>query len=148
MANHKLGPASVDVLLHSFLARFFAIPARQPAAEGVTFAQVRVLWILDWKGSATPGAIAGRVGISPSSATELVERLRERGYVLRSHSTRDRRQVVVSLSPSGRRLLKGLSKARQARIKKLSGVLGARDLRRMTAALETLNDIVGRWKDG
>jgi DNA-binding MarR family transcriptional regulator len=137
----------LDLLLHRFLSGFFAIPARQPASGAITFAQMRVLWTLDNNGhTATPGEIAERLGITSSTATGLVERLAEGGYIQRSHSTEDRRQVLLRLRPKGRRMMAGFRKLRQSRLRKLTTQLGRGDVDRMTDALETLNEIVTRWK--
>ena len=137
----------LDLLLHRFLSGFFAIPARQPASGAITFAQMRVLWTLDNNGSsATPGEIADRLGISSSTATGLVERLAEGGYIHRVHSTEDRRQVLLSLRPKGRRLMAGFRKLRQSRLQRLMARLGPNDVVRMTDALTTLDEIVARWK--
>ena len=137
----------LDLLLHQFLTRFFAIPARQPASGAITFAQMRVLWTLDNNGRfATPGEIAERLGISSSTATGLVERLTEGGYIHRTHSKQDRRQVLLRLRPKGRRLMAGFRRLRQSRLQRLMTRLGRNDVARMTGALETLNAIMARWK--
>ena len=137
----------LDLLLHRFLSGFFAIPARQPASGVITFAQMRVLWTLANNGRfATPGEIAERLGVTSSTATGLVERLVDGGYVERAHSTEDRRQVLLKLLPKGRRLMDGFRRQRQSRLQKLMARLGPGDVARMTGALETLNDILGRTR--
>jgi DNA-binding MarR family transcriptional regulator len=137
----------LDLLVHRFLSGFFAIPARQPASGAITFAQMRVLWTLANNGRfATPGEIAERLGITSSTATGLVERLADGGYLSRSHSTEDRRQVLLRLLPKGRRLMDGFRRQRRSRLKTLMARLGPDDLARMTGALETLNDILGRTR--
>jgi len=137
----------LDLLLHRFLSGFFAIPARQPASGVITFAQMRVLWTLANNGRfATPGEVAERLGITSSTATGLVERLVDGGYVERAHSTEDRRQVLLKLLPKGRRMMDGFRRQRRSRLQKLMSRLGPDDVARMTGALETLNDILGRTR--
>jgi DNA-binding MarR family transcriptional regulator len=138
----------LDLLLHRFLSGFFAIPARQPASGAITFAQMRVLWTLDNNGrSATPGEIAERLGITSSTATGLVGHLAEGGYIHRTHSKQDRRQVLLRLRPKGRRLMAGFRRLRRSRLRTIMGRLGRSDVARMSGALETLNDIMARWKE-
>ena len=140
------GAEKLDLLLHRFLSGFFAIPARQPASGAITFAQMRVLWTLANNGRhATPGEIAERLGITSSTATGLVERLAGGGYIRRSHSDHDRRQVLLQLLPKGRRMMEGFRRLRQSRLRTLMTRLGPGDVVRMTKALETLNDIMVRW---
>src|SRR5688572_30090050 len=141
------GAEKLDLLLHRFLSGFFAIPARQPASGHITFAQMRVLWTLANNGRfATPGEIAERLGVTSSTATGLVERLAEGGYLSRAHSKEDRRQVLLRLLPKGRRMMEGFRRQRRSRLQKLMARLAPEDLARMTGALETLNDILGRTR--
>jgi DNA-binding MarR family transcriptional regulator len=136
----------LDLLLNGFLIKFFAIPARQPATGVVTFAQMRVLWTLDQVQPVTPGDLAARLGVGSSTITEVVERLASRGYVVRSHSDRDRRRIHLRLHSKGRRLVAGFRANRQSRLQKLVSRLENGDVRRMSQALETLNAIVARWE--
>lgn len=135
----------LDLLLHRFLTGFFSIPARQPASGLLTFAQMRVLWTLDGNGTfATPGEVARRLGVSSSTATGLVERLAEGGYIRRIHSTEDRRQVLLRLRPKGRRMMAGFRKVRQSRLRRLLATLRRGDVRKMSGALAVLNDVLTR----
>jgi DNA-binding MarR family transcriptional regulator len=49
--------------------------------------------------------LADRVALKHHSAVELIDRLERRGLVRRTRDREDRRQVLVSLSPKGHRLL-------------------------------------------
>jgi len=138
----------LDLLLHRFLAGFFSIPARQPASGLLTFAQMRVLWTLDGNGRfATPGDIARSLGITSSTATGLIERLSDGGYIRRTHSTEDRRQVLLQLKPKGRRMMAGFRKVRQSRLRTLLASLRRGDIRKMSGALAVLNDVLSRSKE-
>jgi|SRR5579863_901105 DNA-binding MarR family transcriptional regulator len=53
--------------------------------------------------------LAERLQIQHHSAVELVNRLAARGYVHRQRSDRDRREVLLTLSPRGEKLLRDLS---------------------------------------
>lgn len=137
---------SVDVLFDSVLTRFFAIPSRRPVTEGVSFAQMRMLWTLDQKKSTTPGELARTMGVSKSSATELIDKLVKSGYVLREHSSDDRRQVLLTAHMKGRKLLEDFAKRRRERFQKLRRVLDRRDMDRMARALTMVNRILAKWK--
>jgi DNA-binding MarR family transcriptional regulator len=126
------GAEKLDLLLHRFLSGFFAIPARQPASGAITFAQMRVLWTLANNGRhATPGEIASGSGSPPPRPTGLVERLAEGGYIRRSHSENDRRQVLLQLLPKGRRMMEGFRKLRRSRLRTLMTRLGPGDVVRL-----------------
>lgn len=62
-------------------------------------AQVQVMMHLAQHGSVPMGDLATGIGTSFSALTELVDRLEERGMVERVRSTKDRRQIMVQLTP-------------------------------------------------
>lgn len=133
------------MLFQSVLARFFAIPARQPASGAVTFAQMRVLWIIDLEKDATLSRVAKWLGVTNSTATELVDRLVKARYVRREQSPEDRRQVMLSLRDRGRKMLADYAERRRERFQRLMRVVRKEDVDRMVSALETMNGILGKW---
>ena len=58
---------------------------------------------------ATVGEIAERLQIQHHSSVELINRLVEQKLVQRTRSSQDRRQVIISLTARGERLLRELS---------------------------------------
>ncbi|MGH7811814.1 MAG: MarR family winged helix-turn-helix transcriptional regulator [Candidatus Binatia bacterium] len=57
----------------------------------------------------TIGVLAERMQLQPHSTVELVDRLADRGFLLRLRATDDRRQVLVKLTRDGEEFLKKLS---------------------------------------
>jgi DNA-binding MarR family transcriptional regulator len=57
----------------------------------------------------TIGALAERMQLQHHSAVELIDRLVERGFLLRLRATDDRRQVLVKLTREGEEFLEKLS---------------------------------------
>ena len=57
----------------------------------------------------TVTALSTRLCLRHHSTVELINRLAERGAVLRRHSDQDRREVLVELTPHGEQLLRQLS---------------------------------------
>ncbi len=55
------------------------------------------------------GELARRMEIRHHSAVELVNRLEARGFVRRSRATGDRREVLITLTPKGKKLLEELA---------------------------------------
>ena len=89
--------------------------------------------------SAKIQTLADRLALRHHSAVELVDRLEQRGYVRRTRSREDRRQVLVSLLPKGQ---KALERVVQQRISELRN--NGRELVRAIDAL--LRD--GRSRNG
>lgn len=62
-------------------------------------------------------ALAERLQIQHHSAVELVDRMEKRGLFQRERSTRDRRQVLVKVTPRGEKLLSRLVRHRIAELR-------------------------------
>ena len=56
--------------------------------------------------------LADRLALKHHSAVELIDRLEQRGLVRRTRGREDRRQVLVSLSPKGHRVLERVVRQR------------------------------------
>lgn len=67
----------------------------------LTLPQMNCLTTIRDHGEVTIKALAEALGISPPSASAMVDRLVEMGAARREQSTTDRREVVVSLSEEG-----------------------------------------------
>jgi DNA-binding MarR family transcriptional regulator len=69
---------------------------------GLTAPQIVVLKALTGSEPLTVGTVAESVELSQGTVTTILNRLETRGLVKRMRSLRDRRQVLVSLTPLGR----------------------------------------------
>ena len=78
-------------------------------------------------------ALAERLQIQHHSAVELVDRMEKRGLFQRERSTRDRRQVLVRVTPRGEKLLSRLVRHRIAELRVAAPEL-ARALQAVLAA--------------
>jgi DNA-binding MarR family transcriptional regulator len=77
-------------------------------AEGLGPQQYLMLLAIRGLPPEMPGKIrtlADRLALKHHSAVELVDRLEQHGYVKRTRSRADKRQVLVSLLPKGQKLL-------------------------------------------
>ncbi len=68
-------------------------------------ALLKVLMLLNTKGSMTVGEIAGWLNVSPSTASEHLDRFVEAQLVERRVNPEDRRQVLVGITGEGKRLI-------------------------------------------
>lgn len=85
---------------------------------GVTFARYEVLMLLRFsrRGSLPMKVVASRLQVHPTSATNAVARLEAAGLVTRAIHPDDRRAVLVTLTPEGRRLADGATAALNAEV--------------------------------
>jgi DNA-binding MarR family transcriptional regulator len=79
--------------------------------------------ILAIRGHAAPGGmtinhLAAQLLLKPQTAVELVDRLEKAGLVRRERDNKDRRRVLLTLTAAAETVLKGLSKAHLAQIRR------------------------------
>ncbi|MFG0293917.1 MAG: MarR family winged helix-turn-helix transcriptional regulator [Phycisphaerales bacterium JB065] len=105
--------------------------------HGLTASTYNVLRIL--RGSGPAGRHASDIGcdmvVRVPDVTRLVDRLEQRGLVVRERSTTDRRVVVVRISDAGLELLKKLDKPVLAAHKELLGHMTTEELTALNALL-------------
>lgn len=98
---------SRDELISELIA---AIRASQTASDafdhavaeyaGLDRTAYRCLDILDQEGPMTAGRLAERARLSPGAMTALLDRLERRGFARRTRDTKDRRRVLVEVTPA------------------------------------------------
>ncbi len=85
---------------------------RRPESP-VSLSQLSVLSTLAKEGAMTPGALAERERVRPPSMTRLIASLVDLGLVDRTAHPADGRQVLVSVSHAGSRLIEAERRASQ-----------------------------------
>lgn len=98
--NGTLDVIQKFLVLYRYVRRY----ARKTQCEGVRGRELSTLRYLKEVGPLTIGQITQYLFLSASSASELVSRMEEAGYVTRRRSTEDSRVVFVELTPEGRKL--------------------------------------------
>jgi DNA-binding MarR family transcriptional regulator len=101
----EAGPAQL-VMAVAHRVRESRLAALEPF--GLALHQARAFTIIgrhSRSGEMRPSDLARELGISPRSATEVVDALEDKGLVRRSPSPTDRRAIVLSLTEDGRGLL-------------------------------------------
>jgi DNA-binding MarR family transcriptional regulator len=82
----------------------------------VSASQLRALLVVDRHQPINLGGLAEELGAIPSSASRLCDRLEAAGLVVRRISPEDRREIALSLTVEGTRLLEELRAARRAEL--------------------------------
>jgi len=104
----------------------------------LTMPQLKVVLILVLSDSARMSAIASQLGVSLATATGVVDRLVERGLVLRESQPGDRRVVLCSLSEKGQELMGGLWRLSQVQQREVLGAMDLLQLQSLDDALEVV----------
>ena len=81
---------------------------------GLSFSQVKMLFLLEDGGGHSVKEIAAYLVLSLPAASRAVDGLVERGFVTRRESAEDRRSRIVALSDSGREVVAAMLRARFA----------------------------------
>lgn len=103
MSRNAKRPNELALALLRLSRAFFALAVRSlPEGADITLAQFRALVLLDETPNIRMVNLADLLGVSPSTATRLCDRLATRGLVDRRPSLADRREVWLSLTADGR----------------------------------------------
>ncbi|MEO4046325.1 MarR family winged helix-turn-helix transcriptional regulator [Pseudomonas sp. CAU 1711] len=112
--SEKLLTSEID-LSHFEPALFGAMRRLQQAGEvhakrlarfgGLTPMQLMILRVLEGEGRLTASALSRHVSLSAATLSGMLERLEERGLLLRRRDEEDRRRQWLSISEAGRALL-------------------------------------------
>lgn len=105
-------------------------------------AQGRLLAQIDELGSARIGDLARADHCSQPTMTTQVQRLEERGWVLRDPDPADRRAVLISLTDEGRALLSAVRRERAAVLAPYIDGLDEQARARLEEAVATLGEVL------
>ena len=78
------------------------------AQDGLTATQIGVLEGILHLGPLTQRDLGRKVLTSAGNMTDVIDKLAARGLVTRTRAPRDRRSVIVDLTPAGRALIEGV----------------------------------------
>jgi DNA-binding MarR family transcriptional regulator len=112
--------------------------------RGITPVQFFVLRWTSMSSGANMSNLARFLGIRPQSATPLVDALETMGYVRRTRSTEDRRELRLELTPRGRQLIETIRGAFRARLASAMDATPSDSLLRAAAALRVAAATVER----
>ncbi len=101
-----MGRTDVELgdLLHQWRELMASARPRWTAAD-LTFTQLRGLSVLARKQPQRMSDLAGALDMTPASASALIDRMDQRGFVTRRSDPEDRRTVLVELSRRGQHIL-------------------------------------------
>ncbi len=105
-------------------------PVRLQAWEGmgVTFPQLRILFRVRAQPGIDVRGLAGGLGISPSAASQQVDKLVARGMLHRTENPDDRRHVRIELTELGEQAAGEISRASRAHVESVLATLADGEL--------------------
>ena len=110
---------------------------------GISAAQMFVLHALDQDEVLSLNVLAERTATDQSSASVVVQRLVDAGYVTRTAKKEDRRHIELRLTPKGRNVSRKSPPPAQQKILAAVESMSARDRKQFAALLEAFVDEFG-----
>lgn len=122
-----------------------AIAHRSLAASSsdVTLAQYRALVVLQSRGPQSAQELAAELGVAPSTATRVCDRLVAKGLIRRGPGAQSRRQVELGVTAAGAAIVGDVSRRRRNELRKIVTAMPARDRSGLVRVLESFNRSAG-----
>ncbi len=140
MNDHMMDKAADGLLalMPVYHKHIFRINRRDTGLEA---AQYRVLGVLMKSGSNPISEIGRTLYISKPYMTVLIDSLMEKGWIERRNDPEDRRVILISITPGGKKHLRQAFEVYKTDVKKLLAGLGSEDIEKLCSSLENLQQI-------
>jgi DNA-binding MarR family transcriptional regulator len=122
-----------------------AVSARSIASvdESITLSQFRLLVVLSTQGALKLSTLADHLGVNPSTATRMTDRLIAADLASRTVNPHSRREVVVELTATGADVVTQVTRRRRAEIAGIVDRMPNRHRHELVEALEAFSDAAG-----
>lgn len=117
-------------------------------AADLTFTQLRGLSVLARKQPQRMSDLAEALDMSPASASALIDRMDERGFVTRRSDPDDRRTVLVELSRRGQHILDIMERGSSDHFSRLIGKMTPGERDALATTLRAFLRISAELSDG
>jgi DNA-binding MarR family transcriptional regulator len=108
----------------------------------LTQKQAATLWLINSNPGVSQVAVAAALGMDRATMMAIVDRLEERGLVIRKRSSTDRRRQELYLTPAGQNTLRKAKARIGKHEERFKSLFTAAELEALLAALQKLQDAV------
>lgn len=115
--------------------------------EDITLPQYRTLVVLRTRGPQRAADVATHLGVTPPTASRMIERLVRKHLVRRVRTTEDRRAIRVYLTEAGREVVAEVTDRRRAEIERILGQMPTQGRKALTAALRAFASAAGETSE-
>jgi DNA-binding MarR family transcriptional regulator len=120
-----------------------AVQSLTATDEEVTLPQYRTLVTLTYSGGRRLADLAGSLGVSPSTATRMCDRLVRKGLISRTRDEIDRREVNLEVTAAGRQIVEGVMERRRADVRELLKLIPLATRSQLVESLNILSTATG-----
>jgi DNA-binding MarR family transcriptional regulator len=119
-------------------------------SDQVTLAQYRTLVVLASRGPQSLQDLATELEVVPSTASRMCDRLVRKGLIARDAGTADRREVDLSITEDGSRIVADVTRRRRLVLRRIVSDMHPAKRRSLVAALDEFSRAAGevpgeRW---
>jgi DNA-binding MarR family transcriptional regulator len=111
--------------------------------SSVTVTQFRTLVVLETQGEVNLSGLADKLAVNASTALRMIDRLLVADLVTRRDNPDSRREVLLGLSPAGRRLVRRVTNRRRAELARVVAAMPATRRSELLAALRAFAEAAG-----
>jgi DNA-binding MarR family transcriptional regulator len=111
--------------------------------ESITIPQFRLLVVLHTRGPMKLSILADRLGVNPSTATRMVDRLVFAGLVDRQINPTSRREVLLDLTEAGGETVLQVTQQRRREIARIVARMPERQRTQLVDGLDAFNEAGG-----
>jgi DNA-binding MarR family transcriptional regulator len=154
LLHHRTKPASEDAVPAEVLdtvERLFMRAARRLLFEDdadsplwdLPLPQIRALHMIAWRRNCAVGHLAERLGVAMSTATQIADRLEQRGWVRRVDDPEDRRVVRLALTAEGQDIVEQRRRQRRQHLLAALAEMPPASVEALVEGLRALHDFGG-----
>lgn len=110
----------------------------------VTVPQYRALLLLAESGPETLGGLSQRLGVHPSTATRLCDRLVAKRLIVRRTAKADRREITLDLTRRGRQIVDDVTARRRSEFEQIVDEMSTAQRRALRVSLDRLRHAMDR----
>ena len=143
-ASDRPSAGQIDAVLRASRALVgIAAASIADVEDVVTVPQFRVLVMLYTRGPLNLAAVAAALDVNPSNASRTCDRLMKSGLLDRRESADDRRNVTLTVTEAGRRLVDRVTRHRRVAIDRVLRKMAAPERERLAKALSVFATAAG-----
>ena len=141
--RNEVDEVASTVLTASRALMGIAVRSIAAVEDEVTLVQYRALVLLASRGDQNVSDLAEALGVHPSTATRLCDRLVAKDLVERATSAESRREIVLTVTPAGRAIVRTVSARRRKEVTRIVERLPRDERQRLRAVLRVFAEAAG-----